>query len=103
MWMSLGPWIAVYGGDLRAITLFCILTIVGVFSTLISRRGFINVASCPRPVVVRYSLWLIVVTGGCGLFSWYFKGNLLLEGTVPFVLVYVAAMLLSRVAATREA
>ncbi len=50
-WLDLGQWLAVYGGQLRGASLFAVLSVVGLVSTLGSDRGYINLGDgTPRAV-----------------------------------------------------
>jgi hypothetical protein len=94
-WLAMGRELSVYGGLLRGVSLFGIMFLVGVISTVFSRRGYLNIDTSSH-LLVLYSWILVGITLVAAAVSWTFREHRLLEGTAPFLLVYLSGILLSR-------
>ena len=94
-WLVLGRWLEIYGGLLRGVSLFVILGLVGLLTTLFSERGYLNLTGVKKATVVKYSWILLGITIISGVMSWVFRGSYLLEGTIPFLLVYLSSVVLA--------
>ena len=100
-WLSIGEWLEVYGGTLRGVSLFVTLAVVGSVYTMFNARGFLNVERRSR-ASVQYSWILVAVALVAAGISWTYRGDRLLEGTIPFIMVYVASIVLKSAAIRSE-
>ena len=96
-WLNLGQWLEIYGGLFRGVSLFAVLTFVGITTTMFSQKGYINsTAITKQKLIFKYSWVLVFITILSGFVSYLFRENKLLEGTLPFLLVYVFSIYLQR-------
>jgi hypothetical protein len=90
------PFIVSLYGRTHESALFGAVFVVGLLTTFFTTAGFIEMPSLDRKTVVRRSGALLVVTAICMTLSIALKGNVMLGGTLPFVLLIVARQFLRR-------
>ena len=90
-----GPLLGIYGGYLRGVSLFLVILLVGLYYT-VSGKGFVNLPDSEPAEVRRRSVHLLLTTLACVAFAWVFRGQILYEGTLPFFVLYVTYLSLSK-------
>jgi len=85
--------LGIFGGELRESGLLLAILAVGAATMLFSRHGYARVdPSGPRLA----SAALLAVTGAAALFSFRFRGDRFLAGTLPLAALLVASRLVAR-------
>ncbi len=74
------------------------LFLVGLISTLVTKEGFIGVVSKQREKVYLYSWYLVGASALAFGFSFLFKGNMIIAGMVPFILLKILQAKLQKLA-----
>lgn len=83
-------------GQAQEAALFGSVFLVGIITTFWTDRGFVEVKVGNRQKIIQSSIALLIVTGLCLGMSVFFRGNVWLGGTLPFVVLIVARYLLQR-------
>lgn len=85
-------WMPILDGywELREATLPACILAVGMVTTVLSSRGFIEINSPHRLRVIAYSVALLGIAALCFAVSLKFRGNLLLSGALPVLILIVA-------------
>lgn len=84
------PALAEWLGRTQGFSLFVLVFVVGVASTLVSPYGFIGCRSSDARWIRRASLGLLGLTGVVVMWAWWFRHDLRLGGGLPFIVVNVA-------------
>ncbi|MCG8684116.1 MAG: hypothetical protein MI892_04520 [Desulfobacterales bacterium] len=84
-------WLNQLYGQLQASGMLIWVLVTGVFSLALSPAGFIGTLPPYRNLkqIRIYSLYLLGVTLAAIILSFYFRGNHLLSGTIPFIILFV--------------
>lgn len=78
-------WIENLYDQLMQTTLFVFLLLVGLATTLLSEHGFIDIRSLhDKKIIRRKSLYLVLATAIATVFSYFFKGSIIISGLLPF-------------------
>jgi hypothetical protein len=81
-------------GTMRESAIFISIGIVVTLATVLSKTGAFENAGPNSSAIRRSSMLLILFICGCTAWSYYFRGNSALAGTVPFVsLIFVKYLL----------
>lgn len=75
-------------------TLLIWLLIIGIMTTIFSKKGFAGIEHTSQSKVIKYSLILIFVTSLAIVWSLYFKNNFLFSIVIPFASVVLLRKLL---------
>lgn len=92
--------------NLKESGIFLCLLMVGVYTTFLSRSGFVgSTPSCQESsegemaiqlIIRRYSIFLIILTCASVVASFVFRGNIIISAAVPLIVLSVIARLLKR-------
>lgn len=94
-------WLNQLYDSLQASGMLAWIIIVGVVSLIFSPAGFIGVDSKNRPIVVVYSMYLLVIAIVAFLLAYSFRTSRFFSETVPFVILFTAYGFLKSRANTR--
>lgn len=78
-------------------TLLIWLLIVGIITTIFSKKGFVGVKHSSHTKIITYSLILVGAAGLAVIWSLYFKNNFFLSAFVPFAAVVLLRKVLMSV------
>lgn len=83
-------------GDLRESLLFVCILVVVLIGTFCSNQGAFEKNTGNQAKVRRYSLYFAAAVFICVIWAYYFKGNSMIAGTYPFLMLIVLRMSLQR-------
>lgn len=88
--------VAAWMVEVQAFALFLAIVAVALYSTLVSRHGYVACRSSDARWLRRASLFLLALTAGALLWAWVFRQNIRLGGGLPFIVLNVARRVLGR-------
>jgi hypothetical protein len=87
-------WLVRLYGQFKASGMLAWVIVVGVITLVWSPSGFIGVPPGNRPVIRRYSWYLLLMAAAAFIISWVFREHLGLAGALPFIGLYLGQSLL---------
>ncbi len=83
--------------NLKESGIFLCILIVGVFTTIASKAGFVGAFEISmRRDIRRYSMWLIVIAFFAVTASFWFRGQMIISAAMPLIVLSVATRLFKR-------
>jgi hypothetical protein len=83
--------------NLKESGIFLCLLMVGIYTTLASKAGFVGAVEMSMQRNIRnYSIWLIILTCAAVAVSFWFRGQMIISAAVPLIFLSVATRLFKR-------